>query len=65
MLITYIIVAFKEIYSDYISTMQNIRFNPPNLMLHHNFKPKSNLISNYLLNSPIGKTSRFLEVNRE
>ena len=64
-LITYIILAFKDIYSDYISTIHNIKINNFNPALHCNFNTNSDLVYNYRLNNPKGKTSEFIEVNRE
>lgn len=65
MLITYIVLVVKEIYSDYISTIHSTINNKFNPVLHYNLNQKNTLISNYLLNNTKAKTSRFIAVNRE
>jgi len=63
--IKYLILAYKEIYSNYISTIHNIRVNHPNLMLQYSFSLESNLKCNHKLNVTIVKTSKFVEENKD
>jgi hypothetical protein len=61
--IKYLILAYKEIYSNYISTIHSIRVNHPNLMLQYSLE--SNLKCNHELNVTIVKTSKFVEENKD
>lgn len=61
-LVTYTVLAFKNIYIDYIMTKHSIIINHFNPMLHHNFDTDT---KSYCINNSINKTNKFIEVNRE
>jgi NUMOD1 domain len=61
----YFIIAYKEIYSDYIYNVYNFKANNSRHILEYNFRLEDSFLNKDRPNIPPDKLSRFVEINKE